>query len=433
VVDIGSGVGVWMGGRRWDWSTLGTTYYRWFTHYGRYPSKAKELATEVVAGTDDPRERAKRIHDWIKSNLTIQAGVARLTGVPRSFEISTVDVEELIKEKQATPEAAASLMWLMFQAAGIEATLVLATDENNPAAEEGMPTTGQFNYPLLALDDRTLIDTTDRLCPFGMVPWKFEGRKALWIKGGSVAFKDVPVSRAADNRKEVRVSGTVEPNGDVKVETHFTLTGQLAYAFRRIYAPLKPKEREDGARAYAVFTSDKAEMDEFIWKNIDEPDKPLELLLHYHVPGHAEVMQDKMVFRLGAFVDHTVCPSWWDYHKGGRYYACPMPTAEKRQNALKFPFKRYDEINVDVKFPMGFLLQALPKGFRTRNIEKGTAVGLQTSYGSDGGKSLQILRKFSVNEPFVDKKGYQALQKMIRRYKAQKDILVTLEIPKLTD
>jgi|GEM_PF-1870426 len=428
-VDLASRVRIWQGDRRWDWGTLGTTYYKWFTHYGRYPSKAKELALKATEGAVAPRAKAKAIHDWVKKTLNILP-YDELTYVPRTVEIERDDIDELIEEKNARPEQVAVLMWLMMQSVGVEATLVLASHEDFPPALEDLPYLYQFTHPLLVLDDGTLIDTTNRLCPFGMVPWVFEGRKALWIKGESVSWRKIPQSQQEDNKKVVSVTGEVEPEGNVKAEVKFKFTGQMAYAYRKFYAPMKPKDVEDSMREMITLAAEKAEVDEFKFENLDEVDKPLELTVKYHVPRYAELLQDRMVLKAGAFIHHTPCPNLVD-RSGSQFSLCPKPMSEKRHNSISFPFKRLDDMKINITFPKTMLLQALPKGFRTREIEKGTSVGVRTSYGSDGGKNLNVLRKFSVNQPYIDKKGYPKLRDIFRRYEAQKDTLITLELPKM--
>jgi len=429
VVDLASRVREWQGDRRWDWSTMGNTYYKWFTHYGRYPGAAKNLAEKVVKGIADPRERAKAIHDWVKKTLNIEP-LNQLTSVPRTVEIETIDIDKLIEEKNAPPEKVANLMWLMMQSVGVDATVVLAAEKDSPPAIEDLPTIYQFTHPLLALGDGTLIDTTNRLCPFGMAPWIFEGRKALWIKEGSVAFKDIPASSPEANRREIKAQGTLDPDGSAKIEVSFQMTGQMAYAWRKWLVPMKPKDRQDSIRDIATATAAKAEVDEFTFDNLDDIDKPLGLKLKYHVPGYSEVLNDKIVMKVGAFIHFTACPILKD-SLGADLYICPKPMTETRDNPIEFPFKRYDEMNIKVAFPKGFLLQALPKGFRTRQIEKGTSLGVQTSYGTEGRKDLVVVRKLSVNDPFVDLKGYPKLRDMIRRYESQKDTLLTLELPKM--
>jgi hypothetical protein len=139
-----------------------------------------------------------------------------------------------------------------------------------------------------------------------------------------------------------------------------------------------------------------------------------------------------MVMKAGAFAHHTACPILAPL-TSQELYICPKPMTETRENPVKFPFARLDEMDIGVVFPKTMLLQALPKGFRTREIDTGTSLWVQTSYGSDGGKNLHVVRKFSINQPFVDKKGYPKLRDMLRRYEAQKDTLITLELPKLVD
>ncbi|HSA20933.1 MAG TPA: DUF3857 domain-containing protein, partial [Myxococcota bacterium] len=142
-VDLASYVGVQWFGRRYAWSELGEVYAKWFGHYGRPPAKAKELADQAIAGQSDPRARAKAIHDWVKANLNVQE-YGRLTGVPREMEVETVDIDKLLKEKTATPEEAANLMYVMMLSVGVEPGLVLTTTEDDPPALEEIPSTEQF-------------------------------------------------------------------------------------------------------------------------------------------------------------------------------------------------------------------------------------------------------------------------------------------------
>jgi hypothetical protein len=420
-VDLASYVGVQWFGREYAWSELGEVYAKWFGHYGRPPAKAKELAEQAIAGQSDPRARAKAIHDWVKANLNVQE-YGRLTGVPREMEIETVDVDKLLKEKTATPEEAANLMYVMMLSVGVEPSLVLTTTEDDPPAREDIPSMEQFTHVLLSLPDGTLLDPTDRLCAFGAVPWAFEGRKSLWVKGGTAAFKDVPVSNPADNRRKIEVRGELGTEGQARVTVKMEVQGQMAYAFRRGLVPLKPQEREEVMRGWVTSTAQGAELDTFEFQGLDAPDSALTLSFAFHAPRYAEVLRDKMVAKAGAFLNLGDCPSG----------ICPQASTETRVNPLRFPFKRLDEYDIQVALPTGFQLKALPKGFRTREMEKDTVLGLQTSYGiSDDGKTLLVPRKLSVNERLIDLGAYANLRGMMGRFMAQKDTLLTLELPKM--
>ncbi|MBN2493329.1 MAG: DUF3857 domain-containing protein [Deltaproteobacteria bacterium] len=427
LMSMASRVRIWQGERRWDWNTLGQTYYKWFTHYGRPPSKPAELAEKATAGISEPRDRARAIHDWVKANLNIQ-DVDTLSWVPREYEIATLDIGDLLEEKNASPEQAANLMWLMMKSVGIDATVLLAIDDMNPPVIEELPYLYQFTHPLLALDDGTLIDTTHRQCPFGQIPWVFEGKKGLWLKGATVSFRDIPESSQQANRRTTTIRGKVDPAGDVEIDYSSEIRGQLAFAFRRFFGPMTPKEREEQVRYLLTAGAEKGLVEEYSFTHMDEPAEPLGLKAKIKVPGYSEVLRDKMVMKLGAFVHHMVCPVLRD-RLGLYLYVCPKPMTDTRANPVQFPFKRLEEMDVKVDFPAGFQLQALPKGFSHREISTGTAVGVQNSYGAKDG-SLIVVRKLSVNERFVGDKGYAQLSKTFKRFEGQKNTLITLEIPK---
>jgi hypothetical protein len=430
LVEVASRLRVWQGARKWDWNTLGTTYYKWFTHYGRPPSAAKELATKAIAGAEDARARAKAIHDWVKKSLTIQASFNDLNYVPREIEVTTIDLAKVMKEKIVSPEQAANVMWLLMNAAGVDAAVVVSSPYWLPVAEEGLHDFYQFTTPFLMLDDGTLIDTTDRFAPFGQLPWYYEGRKAMKLKGSTVSFLDLPVSEAKANQKKLALTGQLDDQGQASAEARFEMSGQMALAFRKHFGPMNPKEREEGVRAFILAAADKAEVDEFALVDLDDPDKPLGMNIKFHVPGYADLMRDKMIAKLGAFVHHTVCPVMTN-PGGDQEHICPKTTAAQRTNPVQFPFRRYEEMDIRVQLPAGFALQALPKGFRTRDLDQETAVGVQTSYGLPEAKLLHVIRKFSVNRRWIDQQAYPALVPLIQRFQEQKDTLVTLELPKM--
>lgn len=417
LADIASRVRVWQGDRKFDWNVLGTSYSKWFNHYRRPTGLVKELADKVVKGISDDREKARAIHDWVKETLNI-VDYGRLSYAPREFEITVIQFDDLMKEKNASPEQAANLMYHMMKAAGLNVTLVLTTNQFQPAFEEGLPDLYQFTYPLLALGDGTLIDTTSRYVPFGQIPFWFEGRKSMWILGETVSFKNLPVTKAVDNKSTLAVQAEVDSEGNAKVEVKRTLTGQRALELRRRLIPINDQQRERAIRNWVTWAAKKAELGKFAINNLKDPAKPLEMVVNYTVPNYAEVLRDKQVMKLGAFVHLT---------------SCPELVSAQRKLPIWFPFSNLEEMDIQIKLPQGFTLQALPKGFRTRQIEEDTAVGVQTSYGSPDGKSLHVIRKFSINQTSVTVDGYKNLQNMIRRYLAQKDTLITMELPKLTD
>ncbi len=416
LVDLAARLRVWQGDRRLDWSTLGGTYYKWFTHYDRSVSGMKELLAKVLDGVgSDPMARARAIHDWVKANMNLMDH-DQLSWVPREIEIDTIDLDKLLKEKEATPERTANLMWALMKAAGVETSLVLATSAWDADAEEGLPDLYQFTYPLLALPDGTLIDTTSRWCPFGHVPWYFEGRKSLWIKGDTISFKKLPVSPPSENKVARTIRAAVDTDGNATIKVTATYTGQRAFVMREYYGPKTPKEREVKMQEMVSDTVAKAELGEYVFNNLQDNYKPLQLVFDFKVPGYSQVLRDKMIVKLGAFVNLTSSPEF---------------PAEHRQYPVWFRYKWQEDMDIQIDMPMGFSLKALPKGFRTRHFDSNTALGAQTSYGSPDGQDLHVIRKLSVNEVFVETSGYKALRNLIQRYLAQKDTLVTLRLPKM--
>ena len=417
LADLASRLMVWQGDSRLSWSDLGAPYYKWFTHYNEQlpRARAKALAEPLIKGLTSPLDQARAIQRWVKDTVSIQ-GYSELSWVPRTEEIGTIDLEAVLKEKHAFPEQVASLLWLMLDSVGIHSSVVLANHRSSPPAEENLPTIDQFSYVLLALPDGTLLDTTDRLCPLGFVPWEFEGTKALWLKPDSAVFKSIPSSAPGVNKRVIDIIGTIKPEGEAEVVARYNLKGLMGYAYRRWLVSMSDKEKQEAIRGMITAASESAEVDGFEVKQLEKFEEPLDIIVTYKIPRYAVVLKDKMEMKLGAFVHHVSCPD------------CFYPSSPERTNPVMFPFKRLDEINVDLSFPANALLRVVPKGFRTKELESGTAIGVQTSYGSTDGKSLQVQRKLSINDLLVGKEGFGALRNLIGRYLEQKDTLISLEL-----
>jgi hypothetical protein len=109
---------------RYDLEQLGKHYFRWLTNEGVHPKKLLDLASDLVKGQpDNPQDKARCIHHWIKKNLNLLSTEG--FGWCWPHEVCTkYELEELLEERDLTLAQATALMWHLLDAAGVKASII---------------------------------------------------------------------------------------------------------------------------------------------------------------------------------------------------------------------------------------------------------------------------------------------------------------------
>lgn len=184
----------------------------------------QKLADELTAGTDDPRERARRIYDWVTQNIRY-VGIFLGAGavVPHA-------AEQVLANRYGDCKDHVTLMTALLAAKGIEARTVLVSAGTSFWVGK-LPLLQNFNHVILYLPGLDLwADPTSGTTPFGRLPALVQGKTVVLAPSGEV--RSTPVDKSSDNVTVRRVRYEIQPDGSIKGTTSVDARGYRAEAYR---------------------------------------------------------------------------------------------------------------------------------------------------------------------------------------------------------
>jgi hypothetical protein len=186
----------------------------------------KKISEEVTTGAATPIDKVQAIYKFVRDNV-------EWNGKYRKF---TDDNFKTVLDNKKGSSAEINLMLVsMLQKAGFKADPVIISTRNNGFVREHVAISSQFNYVIchVALDGKSiLLDATDRLVPFGLLPERCLNGK------GYVITKEAP-GWVSLNAPKSRISATADvliaSNGEMKGKLSISNDGYDGVNLRRKY------------------------------------------------------------------------------------------------------------------------------------------------------------------------------------------------------
>jgi hypothetical protein len=186
----------------------------------------KKLAEEVATGATTPIEKVTAIYKYVREHV-------EWNGQYRKF---TDDNFRTVLDNKKGSSAEINLMLVaMLQKSGFKADPVVISTRNNGFVRENIAMSSQFNYVIcqVTIDGKSLLlDATDRLVPFGLLPERCLNGKGYVISKESPGWVSLnsPKSKISASA-DVLISSTGEMKGTIKISND----GYDAYNMRRQY------------------------------------------------------------------------------------------------------------------------------------------------------------------------------------------------------
>jgi len=199
----------------------------------RVPRGLRRQAETLTAGVDGDEARARALYDFVRTSVSWD-------GRRRVFTESPL--ARVLEAGRGTAAEANLLLVALLREAGLTAEPVLLSTRDNGAVIEGFPLVSQFNLTAAAvrLGGRwTLLDATDPVRPFGMLPAEALNHRA-WVVGERPEWVGVPPGQSAHR---IHLTGEVSPEGTLVGTIRSERSGYSGAAARRAV-------REHGASGY---------------------------------------------------------------------------------------------------------------------------------------------------------------------------------------
>ncbi len=237
----------------------------------KYASYFQKVIPQEIFKISNKKEKAIAIYEFIRDHYT-------WNGNYRIFsDIRVKDAYENSKGNIA--EINLSLINAL-KAADIEVQLALSSTRANKTPSSVFPVLNEFNYVLahIKIDDKTyLLDATDKLLSFGVLPFKVFNTKArvMDFENGSYWH---PISSQTRNVNYVEVKASINEDLEIEGNIKNIYSGQLGYSNRQLI-------RDDDKEIYQE-SADFELYNEAI-ENLDDAKKPL--IIHHSFVSDVEV------------------------------------------------------------------------------------------------------------------------------------------------
>jgi Domain of Unknown Function with PDB structure (DUF3857)/Transglutaminase-like superfamily len=211
-----------------DWNEYGKFYASLQKGRDVLPDDLKKQVHELTDPISDPSKKVALLYDYLQKNthyVLIQFGIGGL----QTYEASYV-----AKNKYGDCKALTNFMISLLKEAGIKGyPVIIKGDEYEGEFYPDFPS-HQFNHVICAVPnakDTIWLECTDQYLPAGYLGVFTANRYGLMINDNGGTLVHTPVYSLKDNISVRKMSGTIDPEGNlqVKSETYYRALSQDPY------------------------------------------------------------------------------------------------------------------------------------------------------------------------------------------------------------
>ncbi len=229
----------WQDVGRWYWGLIKDQLYA--------DESLKKTVAELVAGTNDVREKVQRIQQWVVAHTRY---VALEFGI-HGFKPYRVPL--IVQRGFGDCKDKASLLYTMFREAGIDARIVLVRTRRNGDIGELPASLAVFDHAIAYVPELDLyLDGTAEHSGTTELPPQDQGVTVLVVGPESAELKRTPVLDASHSKRVRTLRVDLKPGGAATLEGDELISGSDAAGYRERYqAPGTRAERLERSLAGA--------------------------------------------------------------------------------------------------------------------------------------------------------------------------------------
>jgi tetratricopeptide (TPR) repeat protein/transglutaminase-like putative cysteine protease len=318
------------------WEEVGRWWWGLSQDQLRPDEGIRETVRELTAGLTDVREKVAKIYAWVTENT-------RYVGLEFGIHgFKPYRITQVVDRGFGDCKDTASLLYAMFELAGIEAKIALVRTSNNGMIAESPASLAVFNHAIAYVPELDLyLDGTTDTHGMSELPAGDQGALTLLVDPESVELRVAPYLSADDVRRERTLEIQLAADGSATLSGSERVTGSRAGMYRTRYqAAATRRERLQAALAgrFAGIEVTEESFDEL------DPTEPVRFTYEATVPQLARRSGDEL----------RVAPG------GGRIEGLAR-TPTRRHPLMLGPPETYVERRV-VHLPQGHTVGTLPDG-----------------------------------------------------------------------
>ena len=289
----------------WAFYSTGQDFQDADKGYATKPVKTK--AGELVAGVADPREKARRIYDYVQ---TLYQRFHHRADLENWFTRYVESVDELIDLDKIDSTIIRNedfnyLFVALARAAGLECHSVFHPMRTAFPFHVDMVSELFLSHWTLAVktgDAWVLCDPcSDVPLGFGTLPWEIEGQVALMAMPRQQTFLNVPPSAPENSRTDTAAELDMDAEGSLQGQCTRTFTGHAAHVVRERLRKTGREEWWRLTRSLLDLQNSSSEVRLLQVEGLDLPEEPVRLHAALRWPRTPQSLGDRLMFVLSVW------------------------------------------------------------------------------------------------------------------------------------
>ncbi len=226
-----------------DYSQIAQAYGARAREKAMPTDRIRTLATEIAAGATEPAAVARRLYEWVSTNISYAGNCIGLGAVvPR-------DLDVVLDNRMGDCKDHATLLQALLTAQGIDSTQALINAGGTYSLPR-VPVASVVNHVITYIPALELyLDSTAATVPFGSLPEGAAGKPVLLVDGHVDGMK-TPSLRTGQDWQRMKTRLSIRPDGSVKGSLELQLSGRLAVAARDQFRNLSRADADALVKRY---------------------------------------------------------------------------------------------------------------------------------------------------------------------------------------
>jgi Domain of Unknown Function with PDB structure (DUF3857) len=331
------------------WVKEGKRVYKELKEAARAGGDIKEAARKAVAGAANSDEKTVRLIRYMRANVrnlydngVSMADRAKVISQMPKGRLRTAG--EIVKSGLGTSDEMNRVFAALAQEVDLDARPALTASRDDVLFDKRLTDTyflSNVNMAVRDGDHWKFYDVSAPLLQAGKLTWQAEAMTSLITDPKQPEFITVPATQAEDSLTSRTATLLLDASGALDGNIEETWTGHSAYDRRDRFAEDSDAQQQDRIKEEVLRTYPQAEVTAIQVENVKNPEQPMRVRYHLHLPAYAQRTGKRLLFQ-PFFFERGVPPRF---------------TAAERKYDIHFHYGWREQDRVTVKLPPGFQLE----------------------------------------------------------------------------
>ncbi len=326
------------------WSNIGKRLYEEFKPRTKVNDDVRKATTEAIGNAATADEKLLKILEFCRTKVkNVNSDTSGMTAEEMKKLKENNNPGDTLKRGYGDGNDIDCLFVAMATAAGFEARLALLPNRSEFFFDPSFPSTYFLDGGEIAVrvgEQWKFYDPSGKYITIGMLPWGYEGVKALITDPKEPMWVATPMSGPEKSVLKRVAKLKLSEDGSLEGDVTMEYTGHFAVEKKRYNDDDTPDVREETLRNLVRSQWGGAELSNLKVENVTDQFKPFIYSFHLKVPGYAQ-RTGKRLF---------LPPSFFQQGKS------QMFTASERKHPVYFHYPWAERDEVDIALPPGYAL-----------------------------------------------------------------------------